>query len=82
MATSEARKRANKKWNDAHLNERYDHLHVVLPAGRKANLDAFAREQGISTNGLVNSVLQRELGMSDEEWKAKEGENDGWFRRF
>ena len=71
MPISEAKKRANKKWNDAHMKERYDRFQIVLPVGRKSAVEAFARDRGLSVNGLVNSLLQHEMGLSDDEWKSK-----------
>lgn len=43
---SEARKRANKKWNDAHMKERYDRVQLVLPKGKKEDLQAIAERHG------------------------------------
>lgn len=66
---SEARKRANKKWNDANQAKRYDRIQLVVPKGRKADIDAHAKEQGESVNGLMNELLRETLGMTEEEWK-------------
>ena len=49
----------------------YDSLRIVVPKGRKSTIEAFAREHGQSVNGLVNGLLQREIGLSDDEWKEK-----------
>ena len=75
MPISEARKRANKKWNDAHMKERYDRVQIVLPAGRKQAVEARAAEGGESVNGFVNRLLRADMGLSEEEWKgnAEEG---------
>ena len=48
----------------------YDQLPIRVPKGRKAAIDAYAKEHGESVNGLVNNVLREMLGMSEEEWKA------------
>lgn len=69
MPISEARKRANKKWNDAHMKERYDRVQIVLPAGRKQAVEARAAEHGESVNGLVNRLLREDMGISEEGWK-------------
>lgn len=68
-ALSEARKRANKKWNDANLAVKYDRIQVVVPKGRKATVEALAAERGESVNGLVNGLLRAAAGVSGEEWK-------------
>ena len=49
----------------------YDRIAVVVPKGRKATVEAFAKSQGETVNGLINNLLQRETGLSSEEWKAK-----------
>ena len=67
---SEARKRANKKWNDENQAKRYDRIQLVVPKGRKNDIDEYAKSQGESVNGLMNNLLRSALGMSEEEWKA------------
>lgn len=71
---SEARKRANKKWNDAHMKERYDRVQLVLPKGRKEELQAVAERHGQSVNAfmisLLNAALEREASSADN---AKNG---------
>ena len=66
---SEARKRANKKWNDANLSVKYDRIQIVVPKGRKATVEALAAERGESVNGFVNGLLRAAAGVSVEEWK-------------
>lgn len=58
---SEARKRANKKWNDANMKERYDRVQLILPKGRKAELQAIAEKHGQSVNGFINSLIDAAL---------------------
>lgn len=70
MPMSEARKKANKKWNDAHMKERYDRVQIVLPAGRKQMVDDYARQTGETVSGLVNRLLRETLSVSEEEWRA------------
>ena len=48
----------------------YDQLPIRVPKGRKAAIDAYAKERGESVNGLVNNVLRELLGMSEEDWKT------------
>ena len=67
---SEARKRANKKWNDENQTKRYDRIQLVVPKGRKNDIDEFAKAQGESVNGLMNTLLREAMGMSEEEWKT------------
>ncbi len=47
----------------------YDRLNIVVPKGQKENIETLARMRNQTVNGLVGSLLQRELQLSDEEWK-------------
>lgn len=58
---SEAKKKANKKWNDANMKERYDRVQLVLPKGRKAELQALAEQRGQSVNGFINRLIDDAL---------------------
>ncbi len=69
-AISDARKRANKKWNDENQTKRYDRIQLVVPKGRKIDIDEYAKAWGKSVNGLMNNLLRQAIGMSEEEWKA------------
>ena len=57
--------KAKNKYNAAN----YDSLRVVVPKGRKADIDAYAKAHGESVNGLINSHLRELLGMTEDEWK-------------
>ena len=71
MATTKAQQRAVNKY----IKKNYDSLRIVVPKGRKAEIEAYARAAGESVNGLVNALLREKLGQSEEEWKR--GESDG-----
>ena len=56
----------------------YDRIEISVPKGRKQAVEAFAKEQGESVSGLISRLLQREMGLSDAEWKARlDGAPDG-----
>ena len=74
---SEARKRANKKWNDENQTKRYDRIQLVVPKGRKNDIDEFAKAQGESVNGLMNTLLREAMGMSEEAWKTVTDDDTG-----
>ena len=48
----------------------YDRLNIVVPKGRKQAVEAHAKRNGQTVNGLVNELLRREIGLSEAEWKA------------
>lgn len=68
MPASKAQMKATNKYNAAN----YDSLRIVVPKGQKAAVDAHAKSKGLSTNALVNELLRADMGLSAEEWKAKE----------
>lgn len=76
MPLSEARKRANKKWNDANMSTIYSRLSIFVPKARKETIEAYAKAKNLSINGLVNELLRTELGVSAEEWKEGNAEQD------
>lgn len=59
---SEAKKRANKKWNDENLSTRYDHIHLALPAGYKDRLKAAAGEAGETVNEYIRKAIDQRIG--------------------
>lgn len=71
---SDARKRANKRWNDENLTKKYDRIQIVVPKGRKSDIEAYAKEKGLSVNGWVCGFIREALGMTEEEWKKAEDE--------
>ena len=59
MAISEARHRANEKWNA----KAYDEIKVRVPKGSKEKIQAFAQERGESVNALIWGLLQIAMGV-------------------
>ena len=53
------------RWN----SKVYDDLRVRVPKGQKEQIEALARERKQTVNGLIGSLLQREMQLTDEEWK-------------
>ena len=74
MPISEAKKKANKKWNDANLKERYDRLQLVVPKGKKEKIQAAAEQQHTSVNGFINGLIDNEL----ERMEVSEGGDSGF----
>lgn len=58
---SEAKKRANKKWNDANLKDRYDRIQLVVHSGKKVRIQAAAQQSGESVNAFINRLVDAEL---------------------
>ena len=61
MALSEARKKANKKWNDKNMSVKYDHIHLTTPKGKKDAISAHAAERGESVNAFINRAIDETI---------------------
>lgn len=59
--------RAKNKYNA----NNYDSLRIVVPKGRKADVEAHAKNKGESVNGLVNALLRADMGVSEGDWKKE-----------
>ena len=69
--------KAGMKAVDKYVRENYDRVGTKLPKGRKADVEAYAVSQGISVNGLINTLLRNALDMTEEEWKRPADEQAG-----
>ena len=49
--------------------QNYDRLGIVVPKGQKGKIEELAQARQQTVNGLIGSLLQKELGMTDEQWK-------------
>ena len=47
----------------------YDRVGLMLPKGRKADVEAYVIKNGESVNGYVNRLMREDMGISDEDWK-------------
>ena len=58
---SEARKRANKKWNDANMKKKYDRIQLVLPKGMKRDIQSAAVAAGESVNAYIYRAIMKQM---------------------
>lgn len=61
MPLSEARKRANKKWNDENLNKLYDRVSVLVSKGKKDIIKSHAESRNESVNGFINRAIDEAM---------------------
>ena len=73
---SEVQGKKSTRYKNRYNAENYDSLRIVVPKGRKAEIEAHAQRKGESVNGLVNALLRAELGMNAEAWKRGEGDGE------
>ena len=71
MPMSEAKRQANKKWNDANMKDRYDRIQIVVSKGKKDLIQLCAKSQGESVNGLINRLIDAELERMERLGSAK-----------
>lgn len=57
MALSEARKRANQKYN----NKAYDQVKIVVKKGEREKIKAFAELKGMSLNGYITKLIYDDM---------------------
>lgn len=68
--------KAQTRAQNRYIAKTYDRLNIVVPKGRKQDIDSYAKSTGDSVNGLINSMLQERLGLTEEQWKAPPGEKE------
>ncbi len=67
MALTEARKKANEKYNA----KAYDQVKLLVKKGERERLKAHASKQGESLNGFINRAIKETIDRDNE----KDGEN-------
>ena len=67
MPLSEARKRANAKYNQ----KAYDRLEVKVKKGKKEEIREFAEAQGESLNAFINRAIAEAMGQSERKEPVK-----------
>lgn len=58
----------NVDYRNRYMTDYYDRLSVVVPKGRKDDIAVHAASKGTTINGLVNMLLQAEMGIDEKEW--------------
>ena len=58
---TEARKAANKKWNDANLKEKYDRIQLVVPKGEKDLIKAAADQVNESVSAYIYCAVRQRM---------------------
>lgn len=54
---SEAKKRANKKWESTNCKQ----IRLVLPIEQAERLDSYCKSKNISKNGFIKEAIQEKL---------------------
>ena len=70
MAISAAQRKAVAKYNAAN----YDRVEIRIPKGRKAEIEAHAKEHGKSVSAYISDLVQADMGYSQSTWKKSSTE--------
>ena len=54
---TEARKRANEKYNA----KAYDQMKIIVKKGQKDIIKSYAESRGMSLNGYINSLIREDM---------------------
>lgn len=63
---------SKNKW----IAKAYDRINLTVPKGRKAAIEAHANKTGDSVNGLINRLLRADMGLTEDEWKEGQKEDN------
>lgn len=58
------------QYKNRYNRENYDSLRIVVPKGRKGDIEAHAQSQGKSINKLVNGLIREDMGLTKEQWEG------------
>lgn len=58
MPLTEARRRANDKY----IAKAYEQIITRVKKGQKAQIQAYAESQGLSLNGYINKLIEKDMG--------------------
>ena len=58
MPMSEAKKRANKKWNDANVKDLYDRINFVVKKGQRDIIKEHAASMGETMSEFIVRAIQ------------------------
>lgn len=67
MPLSEARRKANEKYNA----KAYDEIKTRVPKGRKAEIKSHAESNGESLNGFINRAIDETMDRDGAEEKTE-----------
>lgn len=62
--------KAQQKAVNGYIARNYDRINLTIPKGRKATIEACAKSEGTTINGLVNALLREKTGLTEDEWKG------------
>ena len=64
------------KWQNDYIARTYDRINLTVPKGRQADIKVRAEANGDSVNGYINGLIRADMGLSEEEWKEGQKEEE------
>lgn len=58
--------------NNAYAKKAYDSLRIIVPKGRKADIQNHAEINGKSLNAYINDLVCTDMKISFDEWRHKQ----------
>lgn len=63
--------KAAMKATDKYVKANYARLNIKIPKHQREAVEAFAKAQGESVNGMINRLIRIEMGIDQESWKTQ-----------
>ena len=64
----------NTEYKNKFISENYDRIFLTVPKGTKALIEERAKREGLSINGYITSLLEKEMGISRKSQKDNKKE--------
>ena len=64
----------NTEYKNKFISENYDRIFLTVPKGTKALIEERAKREGLSVNGYITSLLEKEMGISRKSQKDNKKE--------
>ena len=64
-----AKPRTSAAVKNRYAAKAYDRVSLIVPKGRKTDIEEHAKNKGESVNSLINGLLRADMGLTEADWK-------------
>lgn len=64
-----AKPRTSAAVKNRYAAKAYDRVSLIVPKGRKMDIEEHAKNKGESVNSLINGLLRADMGLTEADWK-------------
>lgn len=64
-----AKPRTSAAVKNRYAAKAYDRVSLIVPKGRKMDIEEHAKNKGESVNSLINGLLKADMGLTEADWK-------------